>query len=723
MQWAIILTAIAGAVFIFLCGWELSKSKERLAFPEIKNWQIVASLVVIIAIGLFIRSYYSIPNVFQNGSILFLESDAYYHMGAVDNIFKKLGITPVFTIIFQELQGYRLMALIITGLSWIVGLGNPSQYQIDTVGALLPPVASVLVIIATYFLTSKLFNKYIALTACLFVAIIPSEFLHRSLVGFTDQHVFEVLFSVGVALFLVMASKADGKRQLIYYALAGVSLFLFMVNWEGGLFMVFVVLVYWLVQCAILFVVRKENYMGFTVRITIVLLVANLLSFSFHPRYILAIYMAVATFMPLVVTSIYWFYHHKHPVPATILLSAVILPLFVITSSAIYLFVAARMAFISEEVYSYYNPSLVMWAFLMVANFFTPDMIISEAQPLAFPNGVFSLGIAWANFQWLFFLQFAALGFVIGKYRRYLDHSTLVFIVWAAVMFVAAMCLRRYAYYLTISIAILGAVFLYHLFINLNLKRVTTYVGYSCVILFMAWMMAVPAVKVSALHRGQISVDWQQSLDWLKAQPASKVTAWGDYGHWIRRIADKEVRYTAGTTGADVARFFVSEGGNTIYNGTGYVIVDRELVNGKFHAAISGAGLERGDFYDTYFYLGTFDGGKPELRPLVLFHPRYYESLAVRLFYFNQGDYTPPDVPVYYYEWRTMGGRNLKVITSVKRYSTVGEAQLAIDRSGIEGVIASEYPSFSPVPLSFPDELKVVYSTESVKIAKVSLTK
>ncbi len=722
MQWAIILTAIAGAVFIFLCGWELSKTKERLTFPEIKNYQIVVSLAVIIAIGLFIRTYYSIPNVFQGGTILYLESDAYYHMGAVDNIFRDLGSVPLHTIIFEQLQGYRLMALIIAGLSWIVGLGNPSPYLIDSVGALLPPVVSVAVIIVAYLLASRLFNQYVALTACLFIAIIPSEFLHRSLVGFTDQHVFEVLYSLGVALFMVMASKAVGKRQLVYYALAGVALFFYMVNWEGGLFMVFVVLVYWLAQCAIMFF-RKENYMGFTTRITLVLLVANVLSFSFQPRMLLRIYMAVATFLPLVVTSIYWLYHHKRPIPASIMLACIILPLFVVMSSAIYLFVAAKLSFISEEVYSYYNPSLVLWAFLMVANFFTPDMVISEAQPLLFPNGVFSMQFAWSNFQWLFFLQFASLGFIIGKYRRHLDHRLLVFIVWASLMFIATMCLRRYAYYLTISIAILGSVFIYQLFTNLNLKKATTYATYGFVVLFMAYMMVIPALKVSELHRGQISVDWQESLAWLKNQPESQVTAWGDYGHWIRRIADKEVRYTAGTTGSDVARLFVYDGIDSSYGGADYVIIDRETVSGKFHAAISGAGLDRGDFYEPYYYWREVANGKPKLTQLVLFYPRYYESLSVRLFYFNQGDYTPPDVPVYYYQSKVVNEREIKIIADVKRYGTVGEARLAIARNDTKGVIASEYPSFSPVPLSFPDELKVVYSTESVKIARAFLTK
>jgi len=216
MQWPLILLTIVCFAFVFLCGWELASAKIRLELPQLKTWHIIAGLIIISAFALFIRTYYAYPNVFHDGAVYFLETDAYYHMGAVDNILNNPHAIPFLSLIQQELTAHRLMALLIAATAWIVGLGSPSPYLIDTVGAVIPPIASIAVILMVYALTAKLFGKWVALISCAFVAVIPSEFLHRSLLGFTDQHVFEVLFSLGVIYSIVLAVSTTGKRQLAY---------------------------------------------------------------------------------------------------------------------------------------------------------------------------------------------------------------------------------------------------------------------------------------------------------------------------------------------------------------------------------------------------------------------------------------------------------------------------------------------------------------------------
>jgi len=128
------------------------------------------------------------------------------------------------------------------------------------------------------------------LISCAFVAVIPSEFLHRSLLGFTDQHVFEVLFSLGVIYSIVLAVSTTGKRQLAYFALGGIAIATCMFNWEGGLFMVLAVLLYWLIQ-TIYMVVNRQAYMQFTIGITVMCFTAFSLTLPFQPYKYWILYM------------------------------------------------------------------------------------------------------------------------------------------------------------------------------------------------------------------------------------------------------------------------------------------------------------------------------------------------------------------------------------------------------------------------------------------------
>jgi dolichyl-phosphooligosaccharide-protein glycotransferase len=129
----------------------------------------------------------------------------------------------------------------------------------------MPAVLGTLTLIPVYFIGRELFNRWAGLIAAALVAILPSELMHRSLLGFTDHHVAEVLFSTTSVLFLILAVRRAREREisfhhlltrdwpairrpLIYALLAGLFLGFYLLTWQGGLMFIFIIFAYLVVQ-------------------------------------------------------------------------------------------------------------------------------------------------------------------------------------------------------------------------------------------------------------------------------------------------------------------------------------------------------------------------------------------------------------------------------------------------------------------------------------------
>jgi len=141
------------------------------------------------------------------------------------------------------------------------------------------------------------------------MSVMPGEFLGRSVLGFTDNHVAEVFYTTVAALFLVMAIKTSQERQFtfrsfasglpvkpfVYSLLAGLFLGLYLLTWIGALLFVFIVALFFVAQ----FLLdhwrgRSTAYLG--VSGTLVFLVAFLM---YLPVFVVNID-AASSLMPLV---------------------------------------------------------------------------------------------------------------------------------------------------------------------------------------------------------------------------------------------------------------------------------------------------------------------------------------------------------------------------------------------------------------------------------------
>ena len=228
------------------------------------------ALLVIFGIALALRVSVPYENVFTGDWVIFGGKDPWYHMRLVENLvqhfphritfdpftFYPLGEVVPFAPLFDLLLGFVI---------WVIGLGSPSQHTIDTVGAYFPAILGALVTIPVYFVGREFFNRNVGLLAAALIAVLPGQFLYRSLLGFTDHHIAEILFSTTAALFLILAIKRAREKEisfghirgrdwgnlrkpLTYALLAGLLLGIYLASWIGGLLFVLIIVVYLVIQ-------------------------------------------------------------------------------------------------------------------------------------------------------------------------------------------------------------------------------------------------------------------------------------------------------------------------------------------------------------------------------------------------------------------------------------------------------------------------------------------
>jgi len=254
-----------------------------------KRFWVPALLILIFAFALFIRIYFSWDTVFSD-PIKYSSDDGIYHMRLVENML--LGGHFPFRIYFDPFTNFPhgtyvyftplydwLLAVII----WVVALGKPTLEIINKIAPFYPAVMGSFIIFIVYFITKALFkdpegkplasdgaSKKVALLAS-FLSAISSSFLFRSVLGNTDHHVAEVLFSSLMIMFLIftLQTKKYSRKFWIMTALAGFSLGLYFLAWTGAIMFLFLVfcfiVLYYLIEY---FLGNRQNwilYMGIAI--------------------------------------------------------------------------------------------------------------------------------------------------------------------------------------------------------------------------------------------------------------------------------------------------------------------------------------------------------------------------------------------------------------------------------------------------------------------------
>lgn len=202
--------------------------------------------------------------------VRFSENDPWYHLRNVESLLHNFPHMLWFDAYTKYPYGTEqvyapLFDMSLGVLIWIIGLGKPSEELIQTISAYYPVFLAALVVIPTYFVTKWIFDRRAGLLAAVLIALAPGQILSRSIIGFNDHHIAEVLLSTMTAAFLVMAVKVARehpitfsnmkqapfetiKPALPYFVLTGVSMGAYTLTWKGALFFSLIIGIYITVQ-------------------------------------------------------------------------------------------------------------------------------------------------------------------------------------------------------------------------------------------------------------------------------------------------------------------------------------------------------------------------------------------------------------------------------------------------------------------------------------------
>jgi dolichyl-phosphooligosaccharide-protein glycotransferase len=715
-------------------------------------WPTAVALAIAVGGALSLRSVLSYRAIFQGGWVAFVGSDPWYHMRLVDNLLHHFPNAITFDPYLLHPGGEAvfvgpLFDFLIAAAALLIGAGHPSAHLVDAAGAWMPALLGALTPLPVYFCARRLWGRAEGLVAAGLVAVLPGQFLERSLLGYTDHHVAEALLSAALLLFLVRGATtpAEKSRRIAAEgALAGLALGLYLLTWIEGSGLVLLVALWALWQ-----------FVSDAARGKAALPLANLLAWQFV--------VAAALVLP---------FAGRPGVPWRSVGSLA-------AGLAVAAAVAAGSKILTRAGFRLSAKMLVLGGGALIAAgalVLDPSLLGQIRADLAalWPRGgpatiaeaipLLRSGPGWLAF-WREFTAAAAtalLGAIllavraIGSGRA--EDGLLV--VWTAGIAFLALGQNRFSYYLAVPVALLSASLLAWIVPPSRRRRSSARAGAALPLAAVGLLVMVggPSLRLSlkeARGGGVPDRDWRAALQWLAARtpepfgqagaylllypgetPGRRypvrssygVMAWWDYGYWIIRLSHRVPVSNPTQAGAEsAARFYTaqSEGeANAILDSLGapYVIVDATLTElpaaqrrglfGKLGAMALWAGQPVGRYYE-----------RCEIRdehgrwsPIDVFYPAYFRTMAVRLYTFSGRSYEPADS-----SWvatvappARAGGAGR--IVRARRFSTASEAQAFLaGKDPATHRLVSFDPFASCVPLeSLPSFLRVYASPTSV---------
>jgi dolichyl-diphosphooligosaccharide--protein glycosyltransferase len=586
-----------------------AKSNSAARLWQNNDILIYAGLIVAAAVSLFLRTYYNWKLVFtDNGVVFSSETDAWYHMmlarGVVIN-HQRLWFDPMTnfpngtTLHFGPFHSWAI-ALV----SEILGLGNPSMHLVDTVGAIMPAVLGALLVFPIYFIGRELAGKSCGLISALIIAVIPGQVFSRTTLGFTDHHAAEILLSTVAMMFLLMALRSGRrmtfdslkddwskfKSPLIFSALSGLFLGLYIDAWSSGFLFVGVILFFVFWQSIFDHMKGKSvDYLGIIAAIAFIVAIIPILPF---------------------VKPYYGFNHYYYSLfqPTSLLIGAAAALVFALLSRYLN----------QKGLKRYYYPGSIAVAtligtgilYIAIPQFTRPLLAglsifqqktggaatIGEASPLfANVNNVLTWfpGIGWIEGIFSFHTNsmialllttftFALVALLLLAFRniwrqRPVDIAVLS---WSLIMLVMVLAQNRFGYYYGVNVAVLTAFLVVYILQKLgiedmdldiaNLKDPSRLVRSNlktiAAAIFIFALIILPSMSWSTVYARGASgpeSDWLTSTAWLKDNtpspgmelyekyqyPASGkyeypdsaygIMSWWDYGHLIEVVGHR----------------------------------------------------------------------------------------------------------------------------------------------------------------------------------------
>jgi len=430
---------------------------EGKLLKDYRNYIIIALIIIFGIFALWIRLLPAALTASTDILNLVGSDDPLYYLRQVEQMtrnFPAYGWFDAMTLYptGQTVAWGPLMAWILSGLCLIAGA--MTRPEIISVALVVPPLMAAALVPIMFLIGRKIADWKTGLLASLFIAVVAGQFFFRSLYGYLDHHIAEVLFSTLFSLVYLatlayvrqhpvdLKNMNSLKIPVLFSIAAGFTFILGLFTMPTMILFAFIVVVFTILQYIWDFYHKRGSDD---------ILVINLVLFTFA---------TVAFFIvgPQSPGLGFWNYSFAQPLSFILLMAGTII-LYLLSRR-----LQGKQAF-------YYPLSLLVIGiaailFLLIAlpdlfalfisgliDFFGQNpyaLTIQEARS-------WTLGEAWTTFSFGFLLMFG--GFAVLLYRIWKEgRPTHMYVfVWSAIILFATWQHIRYEYYLAANIALLSA--------------------------------------------------------------------------------------------------------------------------------------------------------------------------------------------------------------------------------------------------------------------------
>lgn len=191
-------------------------------------------------VALAFRTLPGARDVLVDGGVRFRTADSLYHMRIVDRMVESFPRPVLHDPLLlwpsgMELPSAPFFDYLVAASALVLGRGSASPHLVDLCGAFLPPLLGSLLAALTWLLGRRPFGREGAALSAALVAVLPSQVLRRSVLGYADHHSAELLF---LGLFLLLLYRSLGEEDETASARdatrAGIALALLALAWPWG---------------------------------------------------------------------------------------------------------------------------------------------------------------------------------------------------------------------------------------------------------------------------------------------------------------------------------------------------------------------------------------------------------------------------------------------------------------------------------------------------------
>ena len=743
---------------------------------KVPGWLFTAVvLVAAMAAAFYFRVALPYSTVFDGQWIKLTGIDAYFYMRLVDNLVRNfphlISFDPYFIYPGGGYPGdIRFFAYMMAAIIKLLGGAAPTQQAVDTIAVYIPAVMGALVVIPVFFIGRALINRWAGLVAAVASAVLPGEFLNRSMLGFTDHHITELFFTTFFAMFFMLAIQysrpfnyrllREGRfpplsRHIPYSFIAGIFMGLYLISWRGSLIFIFMVFIFFVIQFI------SDHLRG---------LPTDYLSKTAITCFLIAllIYVPVSRYKPALLSL------------GAVILAPIVLNVISVVMTArkirpvYYLVVVGGLLGLGLLGAWLISPFYLKLAAAEFSGIFSwklnPD-VVGEMKSLFFQGSAFTFEMAWSQFALALYLGLAGLAVLLYRALRRGAPELIFTAVWCIVIMLAAFGLVRLSAYFSVCLAVLTGYLAGSIIEALYTGRKLATVekpgkkkrkaapvrrinagrlAVAVAVVVSILVMLVPGASIAAGQAKNPSHAppdaWMEALDWLKANSpepfgsadyyyalysdpsggkayvypstAYSVITWCDYGYWLTRAGRRVPMSNPGAFKVRSANFFTSQdikSSSALVKSwrSRYVIIDSRIANpnDKFYALAGLSGKKENDYYELCWQ--QKDG---KYVPLLVFYPGYYQTMVVRLYNFDGKAVSPASTTVMSWQERqTPDGQKFKEITGLKSFRSYTEAGAFIkgQKEGDYRIIGID-PLVSPVPLEALSAYHPVYQSKEM---------